>query len=300
VHRYSATSLEALLRCPYRFLLERLGLKLLELPQEKEPAHKEGSRLHAVLEAFYSGAFHKRKVLEDWPEVISRETFADLAFARLEKLTNLAFPRKRFGSLNYHLLGVSWPAFVAHLTKVYARFDLNALKGGYREFSFGKDLYKPKVEIGSEPKSLVGAIDSIDFVGDYWVVTDFKRKYLPQMKDVKSGLACQLSVYALALEQIFGKDLGHMLVGYYSILEGQWQAAAVGDEARAIFAAQGLVTKATPALRQVVAEVQDTWLARETEIEDLGQYRPDAAACGLCNHQDLCRKNDRRFAREFS
>ena len=54
LNKLSATSLEALIKCPYRFLLRQLGVRELEIPEEDD-LRKEGDWLHGVLEAFFTG-----------------------------------------------------------------------------------------------------------------------------------------------------------------------------------------------------------------------------------------------------
>ena len=64
----SATALEALIGCPYRFLLAELGVNDVGLGKQDDP-RQEGTYLHRVLEAFFTGRTAGQKLAEplQWP-----------------------------------------------------------------------------------------------------------------------------------------------------------------------------------------------------------------------------------------
>lgn len=274
----SASSLENLIRCPYRFLLGRLGVEEASLPGDDE-ARQEGDWLHDVLQAFFTGKTGAREldgglVPPAWGD------FEAYALARLHALTDELTPGHLKGSpLALQVRLYSWPAFVRHLMKIYTPETLHLMNAGLREF----DVEAP----------VKGRIDSVDRLGGLHLVTDYKRSGTPEKGAVKSGLAPQLLLYAQALEAKQELPLAQAVVGYWSILKGHWQDVLAGsgvvDEARQ----RGLIApREKETLEDAVARLTARWQARLSEVEASGFFRPDPSECGFCAFAGICRRDD--------
>lgn len=297
----SASKVEGLIRCPYRFLLESLGVETAELPREDD-ARREGDWLHDVLEAFFTGAVDGRKVAPelatdgDWAE------FPAYATGRLNELTTaLAPPHAKDSPLELHVRRRSWPAFVKHLTQLYTPETLALALQGWRErrLAHGEGDMLPLAVKGRTVK-LRGAIDAVDRLDALHVITDYKRSGTPTRADVRRGLSPQLLVYAQAVTAMSGGELplARAVVGYWSILKGRWIPLLAGSEALAAAKQRGLVGRSAgrreeDTLEGAVQHLAGLWDWRLGELSEAGAaFRPDASACGHCHYQGICRKND--------
>jgi RecB family exonuclease len=301
--RVSATSLEALLLCPYRYLLRQLGVEPLELPGD-ERAKDEGELLHAILEAFFTSRVDGIEPLpdgSDWQEFPARAT------RRLLALTEQLAPRGFCeSSLFRHLRGFAWPAFAAHLHRLYDPSSWRAMTSEpLRELRFGESAGIPvTVRLNGRDVALTGAVDAVDPGASVTVVTDYKRKGSPDAKLARSGLAPQLALYAHALERA-GLSLpkgdfrvATAVIGYWSIVQGVWTGIAAGSEVLAEAKSKGLVGARTETtLDEVVAQLVDHWEWRDGKIVDEDEaFRADPSACGFCRYEAVCRKDDPRWS----
>jgi ATP-dependent helicase/DNAse subunit B len=112
--KMSASSLERLIKCPYRFLLSKFNLKALEIPSSYFPDNaSEGTWLHKVLSSLF----------ENWPEekIKTIHEFKSYLISRLNELTIKYGPKDIEKSrLFLHLSEFSWPKLVNdHLAFIY-------------------------------------------------------------------------------------------------------------------------------------------------------------------------------------
>lgn len=270
----SASRLAELISCPYRFLLGRLGLSDLTLPDQTKDPRREGDWLHKVLERFF----------QQWPEHIDPQDFKEFAQSKLIKLSKeLAPPDPSTGPLLVHLERFAWPRFIQHLMQIYP--DFTKVKGE-REKSFGAIL-----SFGGEPISVVGKIDSIDEPEtDLKIITDYKRKKVPNRKQVQDGLEPQLALYSLAIASESPEE-GNQLVGYWSILDGEWNAIAGTPQAKEWAVRRGLATRNLLDLKVIQDAVTDIWRWRKDEIS-AGRFAADPSNCGFCRFVGICRRDD--------
>ncbi len=280
---WSATALEIFICCPYRHLLERLGLKDVELPQADD-SRREGDRLHAVLEAFFTGRAAGRTIAGPLGAPETWDRFEEFCVARLADLSETLLPRSYLESAEgLQLRFKAWPAFAAHLKGLYDEASWHRDRRGLREHGFRTDRFK-------------GKIDSVDRLPDYHVVTDYKRGGPPPIAQVRSGVAPQLAVYAAALADGAADEtlpLERAVVGYWRILEGAWVGVGAGSAVLAAAKDAKLVPpKAGVEAETLLAAVDGLVAWRRAATRAAGAYVPDPSQCGFCRWQGICRRDD--------
>jgi len=329
LNKLSATALEALIKCPYRFLLRQLGVRELEIPDEDD-VRKEGDWLHGVLEAFFTGYWGEKKLAEPLAITPAPKDFFSYGVERLNQITARACPPHLVGTETWvQVKTIGWPAFAAHIEKLYAAGGLNRITEGRRELNYRTQVpLSIKTEIQSKngeqegPERqfspiLAGKIDSIDVpLPGVHIVTDYKRNHTPDKASVLSGKSPQLTLYAAALEQMgadgrkptnelfdaFGEvplnsaDLKHSLIGYWSILSGIFSPIAAGSEIRSQIESLGLMSAKTKGdLEEAFQHLQVTIENRRRELLESTHILPDPKDCTFCKYAGICRKNDPEF-----
>jgi hypothetical protein len=319
LNKLSATSLEALIKCPYRFLLRQLGVRELEIPEEDD-LRKEGDWLHGVLEAFFTGYRGQERLAEPLSTKLNAEEFYLYALERLNLLTTLACPPHLAGTETWvQVKTIGWPAFAAHIEKLYRIGGIGRIEDGRRELNY-KTQVPLTLESGTSQRFapvLDGKIDSIDVpLPGVHIITDYKRNHTPDKAAVLSGRAPQLTLYAAALEQMgaqhklatnelfdaFGEvplqsaDLKQSLIGYWSILSGAFVAIAAGSEVREDVDRLGLMSLKTKGdLEEVFQNLQTLIGNRRTELLEAKRILPDPKDCTFCKYAGICRKDDPEF-----
>lgn len=313
--KLSATSLEALLKCPYRFLLRQLGVRELELPEEDD-LRKEGDWLHAVLEQFFAGLGGSEKDSVDAEECSDlpsdEEEFFAFTIERLEALTAKLCPAHLIGSETWvQARTIGWPAFARHVTRLYQEGGIERASLGARELQYKAAV--PLVtadDAGTFAPVLGGKIDSIDVpLPGVHLITDYKRSGAPDKNEVLAGRSPQLTLYAAALDQIAqggGSDLppalqelrlANTIIGYWSILKGEFTGIAAGSAVRAHAEQLGLISarSKTPHLEEVFSALSDAVRMRRSAFLSSDAVTPEPGACQFCNYVGICRKDDPRY-----
>lgn len=280
---WSASALEIFIRCPYRHLLDRLGVEDVELPREGDP-RREGDRLHAVLEAFFTGRADKRTVAPPLTQPDSWEDFEAYCTQRLWTLSERLLPRAYLESAEgLQLRFKAWPAFAAHLKTIYNEETWQRARRGLRELGFRTEHFK-------------GKIDSVDHLTDFHVITDYKRSGAPSPVDARQGIAPQLAVYAAALAEGAAEDLlplERAVLGYWRILDGSWVGVSAGSAAMSAAKAAKLVPpKAAVETESLIAAVDELVDWRRDATRQAGAYVPDPSQCGFCRWHGICRRDD--------
>lgn len=297
----SASGLTSLIRCPYRFLLEKLGVRGLVLKEEDDP-QQEGDWLHQVLEAFFTGQVDSQTVAE--PLKIRGfpggfEDFRTYALERLNTLTSQLAPENLGDApVKLHLKVFGWPAFVEHVIKVYGltqqEKEQPAADRGMREMSIGRT--RPvTLRVGSHTVRLRGSIDAVDHVGPMHLITDYKRRGTPSRGEALSGLSPQLTFYALAYAQEFeDRPIAQGVIGYWSILNGQWTSITSGTGVQDFARDLGLISsRDKSSLEEAVTQLLGLWQWRlDTLLSPAGLFRPDPSECGHCAYSGVCRRDD--------
>jgi hypothetical protein len=291
----SATALERMIRCPYRFLMSKLQVKDKKPASFEQDNKKQGEWLHAILEAFFTGHHKGRKLLESW-HYDKKESFEDYAFNRLMQLTHLlaSSPKELESPLYFHLRYFSWPAFVEHIKKVYDNDAFDLIKLGKREAALGVKEHElnASIELRGIQRQFFGSIDSIDHSSAFTLITDYKRASVPDKKDFETGLSPQLAFYAMALKQQNDASYEHLIIGYWNIIKGKWVAHSSSKSIRDHAIAIGLCSKQSLDLDAIVRSTKALWEDREASIIEQGRFFADANQCGLCSYADICRKDD--------
>jgi RecB family exonuclease len=293
---FSASSLEALVRCPYRFLLQRLGVEETELVKDDD-ARAEGDWLHDVLEAFFTGKAGERRLAGPLDPTVAWENFRAYALDRLTELTETIAPSgPQVEPVLLQLKLKSWPAFVDHLMRLYTPATLARALLGWRERSLTQDDGAAiELALGDRRVKLRGAVDAIERPDGVHVITDYKRAGTPPKAEILSGIAPQLLVYAQAASAMSPElPLSQAVCGYWSILKGSWQEGVAGSAAADAAKKSGLTTgKASATLEDALAHFLDLVDWRLKEVEPAGaSFRPDPSACGFCRFAGVCRRDD--------
>jgi RecB family exonuclease len=297
----SASSLTSLIRCPYRFLLEKLGVRALVLKEEDDP-QQEGDWLHQVLEAFFTGQVGRQMVadplkIRGFPGGV--EDFRTYALERLATLTSQLAPENLGDApVKLHLKIFGWPAFVEHVIKVYGLTQQEKARPtadrGMREMSIGRT--RPvTLRVGSHTVRLRGSIDAVDHVGPMHLITDYKRRGTPSRGEALRGLSPQLTFYALAYAQEFeDRPIAQGVIGYWSILNGQWTSITSGTGVQDFARDLGLISsRDKSSLEEAVTQLLGLWQWRlDTLLSPTGLFRPDASECGHCPYSGVCRRDD--------
>jgi RecB family exonuclease len=295
----SATALADLIHCPYRFALGRLGVEDVELPDEDDPM-REGTWLHAVLQAFFTGKVGGRRVASPLdPALLTNPARRSEIVDRLTTLADaLAPPATRASSTWLEARRVAWPTFAEHVAKLYSHRA--ALPGGelygegFREHRFDVTVSVP----GAAPLRLRGSIDAVDVLGPVTLVTDYKRRGTAKRGDVLLGLEPQLLCYAVALSQgAVGAPvpLESIATGYWSILGGEWVPGASGRAAQPVVKAIGLEgAKMKGDLETSVAHMLGFWkLRHDAHVSGGAPFAPEASErCAMCSFGGVCRRDD--------
>ncbi len=295
----SAKSLTQLFRCPYEFLLAKLGVH--EKKEEDSSSLWEGRWLHEILEAFYTGHLQKKSVLEALPTrlVLSKEEILPYALERLQALTEHCLPASIKGSpFHLHLMHFAWPRFAEHWSKFFEEEGENSYafttQHSLKEYPLvGKGL--PIDEGNDRWASLLGTLDSLDVHKHASILVDYKRKHVDSHSDVTEGLSPQLPLYALAMAQNrFRNDenfLDKCIVGYWSLLHGRWQARGVGKKAKTWALDKKLASTQTPDLHELTNTMQNLWSQTLSKLLDKNEdfEVKTSEHCEFCPFTGICR-----------
>ncbi len=291
----SASRLERLIRCPYAFLLNQLGVQDFRPPPWEGDARREGVWLHAVLEAFVSGQHEGQQLLPIWN--VTGEQFAQKALSRLMDLTSLLAPSELKDSpITRHLEQHAWPQFIAHLMLLGAH-QPSQWQAAERELAFGVRSDRPvSVQVGPHMRLLMGRIDALDQFKDLSLVTDYKRRRVPTIASSECGTSPQLAFYAMAIACFDPqRSTQALLLGYWNIYEGTWHSHGINDAAAANPIARALSTRNTPSVEALKEGVIANWHWREEDVRRQQRFYADPSVCELCNFDGICRKEDPRF-----
>jgi len=291
----SASALEKLQRCPYRFLLDRLGIRDHKPLPFDDDTRVEGEWLHGVLEAFFTGSYQNKFYLKPLHEVC-RKFDQKFCMDRLTSLTQLIGPAGIHGTPLFHqLIRHSWPAFTRHIQRLYQE-QWQALSKGQREASFGQEScqYQASITLNQSERHLLGRIDSIDITDRLILITDYKRRSTPEKKSIANGLSPQLSFYCAALSQQQSMVREMILLGYWNVIKGEWIPIAAGKIAKEEALQRGLLNKSSRVfdLNSIQEATEKLWQWREQHITSQQRYYADPSECGLCDYQNICRRND--------
>ncbi|HEO69767.1 MAG TPA: hypothetical protein ENN80_00775, partial [Candidatus Hydrogenedentes bacterium] len=200
-HVFSVAQLDTYIACPFRFLVERLlGLDDTETPVAEFDPRVRGIILHEVLEAFHK-RYH-RVPTAMIPEEDARQAMAALAREQFDAKAwrSAAAPpgvldveRRRIETLLERYLSIE------------RERDDTQWKPDQFEVEFGQRGAEAQPFVLDTPAGAVrfaGRIDRIDRDNAHARIIDYKTSVHVNKGDVQEGRSLQLTVYALALEQM--------------------------------------------------------------------------------------------------
>ncbi len=236
-HAFSPSQLESFALCPFQFFQRYvLGLKVVDERQELDEDYAgRGSDVHRVLEQI-----HQQASAEGDPNLIDRLTVLIATEMRVElerhesSAADVPHVLKEIGARRTNkALG----RYIAQYQSYARKSDV--LPEPHRfEVGFGQEEGShPCLTIGEGEGSvkLQGKIDRIDLIRKggkvAFRVIDYKTGSNPSGKDVLSGLASQLPLYALAVENlVFTEgDFSFEDAGYWSLPKDGFKSVKLGD-----------------------------------------------------------------------
>lgn len=199
--RMSASSLEHLLHCPFRYLLEKLQIAGSELPDDEMDAREAGEWLHRVCEHFFKGLQRRSDVdpglQQSWKAPIT-EANAEAALERLRRLSRLLMDRDREKlDYLYQMHHVGWRLFIA---REISRGLTDASASEY-EYRLGRSA-PSLIRMSDCEIAFTGRVDRIVPLENGFLVIDYKtRKRWQSKKQVTDGRLPQLPLYVHLLRQ---------------------------------------------------------------------------------------------------
>lgn len=283
--KMSATILEDLLYCPYRFLLLKLHMRGQELPEEEGDRQQVGIWAHKVCELFFRGLPAAMPVEEGWDDLYNawpravNEADRERAVSRLQRLSRVLSRHFRVPLDElYHMLYSGWPLWVAAETARpnwhFAAEDFECELEGT-----GANI----LDMAGCEVTVSGRIDRILRHEDCAVVLDYKlRKPAITKKKVYDGLSPQIPLYIKVLMQSPGfAGLKRWAGEYYSLETGErLQLGSEEEDAR---------------MPQAWEALEALWEARMQNL--LQQDEPFAPEetdekCKYCEFTGICRKDE--------
>lgn len=285
---FTAYSAKNFIRCPYRYLLDKLSVSSSYYEQSKG-AMIEGEMLHAILEAFYTGFLNgdelvQRLRVKDLQKVDAKSALLH----RFKVLTEAALREHPDSELLFlQLVGHSWPRFVEFILQL---FQHSADYFWMKEVTLDTPL-----AFGGHSIEFRGRLDSLDGNCSFQLLLDYKRNTLPAKNEIKQATQPQMLLYAMALkEKGMIQDYSKLALGYWSILKGEPLFCAAGGGAQQYLKELGLISsRGIELIEDCIQKLETLSNWRLTEILKEGRnFEKDDFECDLCDKSGLCRKGD--------
>lgn len=280
---FSATTLQMLLLCPYRFLLHALRIDQRELPEDEANSLVLGKWLHQVFQLFFQGiadtslslTAENEDLRQPWTSAIT-PALREAAASRLQRLGRILMtPHEGQEHLYYHMLCVGWPAFIDEEIKRGA----GVFQPDYFEFNLDDALKEP-LAIGSHKVSVGGRVDRI-FVTDNEIrLIDYKLSgFKGSQKSILSADEPQLPLYALALQKTGMFPSTAKWTGeFWSIRRGDSKVVFDGREADLTVALTNLANR---------------WRQRLDELNSGARFEAEETPfCKHCHYSGVCRREE--------
>ena len=320
-HQFSASELDAYVRCPFRFFARwLLDLTRVEEPEEEITPQDKGSALHAIFREFYA----------EWRnDHASGRVTKDDRDEALARLTAIA--RREFASRPYR--GLVWEKFVERLLKpvsptqkalpglfdTFVDAEIHSMRPDTActphrfEFGFGHqrhaDVLDPTSDeapipiiVGGRRILLRGIIDRID-VNEHdrtFCVLDYKSgSTIPSVQDMAAGLSLQLPIYIIATHILLGGHYRFAAAGYFQTKDARdcGKKHFLGDkelapraiehrwQGRGIFESAQL-DEFLERERRIIGAAVVGIESGHFQVTDLGA---DKAGCRSCDFIHICR-----------
>ena len=285
LRKISASSAENFIRCPLRHMLHKLGIgnTVCEVRDKDNPL-AEGNQLHQVIELFSNDPAYQRVCREVKDQHDRTALLTDL----LNSITAThASSLLNDSALAAHLRLFAWPRLAEFVSYKNRGGDYQELN----EYELSLSATLPWHD--GQMCELHCKVDHLHEDDEHVLLLDYKRKTLPDNKELDAAIAMQLAFYAYALA--CERDvacLAKMVTGYYSILDGEFALVAHGDDISADFLRTRFKVskRKTRSLTELVEKMHDllTFRSRTPDVYSTA----DPSFCSTCQFDDLCRKND--------
>jgi RecB family exonuclease len=242
-HTFSASQLESFALCPFQFYQRYvLGLKVVDEREELDEDYVgRGDDVHRVLEQIHlqAAAEGASNSIERLKILIETQMRVDLE-QHDGRVADVASLLKEIGARRTNkALGRYIGQFQTYASKIGEGANPHRFEVAFGQEVNGEipDGTYPHLTIGEGEGSLrlQGKIDRIDLVpvngAIQFRVIDYKTGSNPSGKDVNSGLASQLPLYALAVEKLVFPEGPHSLAdfGYWSLRNDGFKRIKVSD-----------------------------------------------------------------------
>ena len=242
-HTFSPSQLETYAACPYQFFARyALGLKPTDPAEElAEDYAGRGRDVHAVLEQVHLSMQSQATadLAASLPIYIETEMRVKLDQFDRHAPPGEADVAEVLREINTRRSGKALERYLAQFRAYDARAGAGATPHRF-EVKFGQPDKPDSLDhliLGDADRAikLQGVVDRIDLVateaGPGFRIIDYKTGSHPSPADVKSGLASQLPLYAMAVERLVLAD-GHaefLDAGYWSLPGKGFQGVKLGD-----------------------------------------------------------------------
>ena len=293
---FSASSSENFIRCPLRFLLTQLKITPLELRSDANYL-EQGNDLHKVIEIFSKSDIYQKICHEVHDEQEKVTALTDL----LNTITGDFAVLTADVTLATHLRLFAWPRLAEFVTR------RTAIDQYREEFEYEFHL-PPATTWFDAPYELSCKIDHFQISNEHLLILDYKRKTLPEDKEIKNAIAMQLIFYAYALNlhlEITAQKsrLSDTIVGYYSIMNGEFIPIAGGENVDPDFLSRYFPSKKQKflGLEEQLEKMQKLLSFRYDTLKQQDFYPSlDPSFCSTCQFEGICRKEDPAYQQKIS
>lgn len=278
----SASTMEYLIFCPYRYLLHKLNFSGLELPDEEMDNREAGLWLHRVCEKFFTGLEVSKTQLKDlhapWHETITEENF-DRALSRMQRLSRELMDkhRPRLDYL-YQMHYIGWHKF---LEREMARTTVSYPQSHY-EFSM-QNLNDNALNSSLLDIEITGRIDRVAKSDNGVRVIDYKtKKVWPSKKEIERGKVPQLPLYVEMLrKQKNLQKTANWSSEYFALWDGQ-QVDITDDLAK---------MDISESWRHLIENLESRLVALYQKQIPM-QPEEDKDKCRFCDYDGICRRQE--------
>ena len=284
---FTVASLQDLIDCPFRFLLQRFDIGEEELPEEESDNRQLGRWLHDICYYFFVG-LPESEPLDDQDEMLRRpwkepidETNAEAALQRLRRLSQVLKYRLR-GRLDefYQIYYATWPRFIKEESKrprwLYQPSYFERKLHRVLPLAMGQQSREPEVS---------GRIDRLIYDGQEVAILDYKLRAGSERtrRAVENGLDVQMPLYYRLLkeEKEFAGVTGWS-GEYYALLEEKVIRSSGQSDGESVIA-------------RGWKHLESRWQRRLQELLENGSaFEPleKKSRCSYCAYSGICRMNE--------
>lgn len=281
---FSATTLQMLFHCPYRFLLHTCCIDAKELPADEADSLVLGDWLHRVFQFFFQGMTDpavpltrdNENLRRAWSTAITPQQ-REAALDRLQRLGRLLMTSHEGQEhLFYHMLYVGWPAFINQEIERGA----GIFQPEYFEFNI-EHFLKTTLPVGSHQVGVRGRVDRIFVTENEIRLIDYKLSgFRGSQKSIVEADEPQLPLYAFALQKTGLFPARAKWTGeYWSIRHGESQTVLAKEDEGLAAGFENLLNRWQQRLDQL-----SIGAPFDAEVTD---YCKQCAYAGVCRREEL-------------